>query len=49
MPIRIQHRDNPRDRAQLTEDAGHGAPLAADLEACHTDRKPKFRMLCGSI
>jgi len=35
--------------AQPTDDAGFSALLADDPEACYTDRKPKFRMLCGSI
>jgi len=49
MPIRIECRDKPRDRAPPTEDSGLSAPLADDPEACYTDTKPKFRMLCGSI
>ena len=49
MPIRIKCRDKPRDRVQPTEDEVLCAPLVDDPEACYTDRKPKFRMLCGSI
>ncbi len=47
MPIRIKCRDKPRDRAHPTEDKALSAPLADDPEACYTDRKPEFRMLCG--
>ena len=49
MPICIESPDKPRDRAQSTEDRGLSAPLADDPEACYTGRKPKFRMLSGSI
>ena len=49
MPIRIECGDKPRDRAQPTEDTGLSALLADDPEACHTDRKPQFHMLCGTI
>ena len=48
MPIRINCRDKPRVRAQPTEDKRLSAPLANDPEACYPDRKPKFRVLCGS-
>ena len=49
MPIGMKCRDRPRDRAQPTEDKGLSAPLASDPKARYTDRKAKFRMLCGSI
>ncbi len=48
MPIRIKWRDEPRDRAHPIEAKGFSAPLADDPAACHAERKPKSRMLCGS-
>lgn len=47
MPIRMEGRDKPRDRALGTQDPGLGAPLADDSETCYTARRPMFRMLCG--
>ena len=49
MPIRIQCRDEPRDRTQFTEDTGLSAPPPDAPEAYHADRNPRFRMFCGSI
>ncbi len=51
MPIRIESRDKPRDRAQPAEDPGLSAPHTDtdDAEARYADRKPKFRMLRGSV
>ncbi len=47
MPIRIECRVQPRDRALPTEDKGLSVSLADDPQACYTDRKPESRMLCG--
>jgi len=49
MPIRTKCRAKPRHRAQPTEDTGLGASLADDPETCYAAKKPKFRMLCGSL
>ena len=40
-----QAQDTPR----VTEAKGIIAALANESTACYTDRKPKFRILCGSI
>ncbi len=49
MPIRIRCRDRPGDGAQPTEDTRLSTPPADDPEPCYTSRKPKLRMLCGTI
>jgi len=49
MPIRIRCRDKPRYRAQPNEYKELSASLAVAPMACYADRKPNFRVLCGSI
>ena len=49
MPIRIRWEDKSKHRAQMTETEGVIAILPDEPAACHTGRKAKFRILCGSI
>ncbi len=48
MPIRVNRRDKPRDRAQPTQDTGLSPPLAEDPDVCYDHSKLKFRLSCGS-
>ena len=41
MPIRIKHRDKPRDRVQPANDKGLSALLATGSMACYAGRNPK--------
>lgn len=49
MPIRIRRQDKTWHGTQVTETKGIIAALADGSTACYADRKPKFRILCGSI
>ena len=49
MPVRIIRYDKSMDRTQATEGRGIRGPLATDPAACYSDRKPKIRIVCGSI
>jgi hypothetical protein len=49
MPIRIRRHDKLTYRAKPTEYKGVSVPFAITPMACYADKKPKFRMLCGSI
>jgi len=47
MPIRIKHRDKPRDRVQPTKDKGLGALLATGSMAYYAGRNPRFCIFMG--
>jgi hypothetical protein len=49
MLTRIRRHDRLRHGTQVTEANGIIATVADGSTACYTDRKPKFRILCGSI
>ena len=49
MPIRIRRHNNSWHETQVTEANGIIAALADRSTACYTGRKPKFRILYGSI
>lgn len=49
MPIRIRCSDKPLDRQEAIEYKEISTPLARNPEACYTEKKPKFRILCGLI
>lgn len=48
MPIRIECRDQQRDRAQHTEDKGLATPLTEDAVECQTGSKRKYSTSCES-
>ena len=47
--IRIRCRDKKQQGMQVTDIGGIIAEILALSRACYTDRKPIFRILCGSI
>ena len=47
--IRIRRRDKKQRGTQVADIEGIIALIFAVLAACYTDRKPPFRLLCGSI
>ena len=47
--IRIRCRDKKQQGMQVTDIGGIIAKILALSRACYTDRKPIFRILCGSI
>ena len=49
MRIRIRRRNKKQRGMQVADIAGNIAEIFAVLTACYTDRKPIFRILCGSI
>jgi len=49
MPIRIKRHDKSWQGTQVTEARGTIAALADGSTACYAGRKPKFRILCGSV
>jgi len=46
---RLRRHDKLWHGAQVTEVKGTIVALADGSRACYTERKPKFRTLCGSI
>ena len=49
MPIRIRRHDKSVNGTQVVEVSWITVLRVDDPAACYTDKKPKFRMLCGSI
>jgi len=49
MPIRMRRPDKALDETQVTEASGLSWSLSDDPAACYTDRKPRSRILCGSV
>jgi len=49
MPIRIRCHDKKQQGTQVADFGEINAELLAVSTSSYTDRKPMFRMLCGSI
>ena len=49
VPIRIRCHNKSWHGTQVTDAKGIIAALAHGSTACYTDKKPMFRILCGSV
>jgi hypothetical protein len=47
MPIRIRRQNKKQQGTQVTDIGGITSEIFTVSTACHTDRKPIFRILCG--